>query len=91
MPRTRARVLISGKVQGVYFRGSTEDEARSRGLTGWVRNTREGQVEAVFEGEQETVEGMIAWCHRGPPGARVTDVTVTWEEPRGERAFSVRF
>lgn len=91
MPRVRARVVISGKVQGVYFRGTAEDEARSRGLTGWVRNTPDGQVEAAFEGEQAAVEAMIAWCHRGPPAARVTGVTVTWEEPRGERGFSVRF
>ena len=91
MPRVRARVVISGKVQGVYFRGTAEDEARSRGLTGWVRNTPDGQVEAAFEGEQAAVEAVIAWCHRGPPAARVTGVTVTWEEPRGERGFSVRF
>jgi acylphosphatase len=91
VPRVRARVVISGKVQGVYFRGTAEDEARSRGLTGWVRNTPDGQVEAAFEGEQAAVEAMIAWCHRGPPAARVTGVTVTWEEPRGERGFSVRF
>ncbi len=91
MPRARARVVISGKVQGVYFRGTAEDEARSRGLTGWVRNTPDGQVEAAFEGEQAAVEAMVAWCHRGPPAARVTGVTVTWEEPRGERGFSVRF
>ncbi len=91
VPRVRARVVISGRVQGVYFRGTAEDEARSRGLTGWVRNTPDGQVEAVFEGEQAAVEAVIAWCHRGPPAARVTGVTVTWEEPRGERGFSVRF
>lgn len=90
MPRVRARVMISGKVQGVFFRASAEDEARSRGLAGWVRNTPDGQVEGVFEGERAAVEAMIAWCHRGPPAARVTSVTVTWEEPRGERGFSLR-
>ena len=91
MPRVRARVVITGKVQGVYFRGTAEDEARSRDLAGWVRNTRDAQVEAVFEGEKAAVEAMIAWCHRGPPAARVTGVAVTWEEPRGEQGFSVRF
>lgn len=91
MRLVRARVLISGRVQGVYFRGTTEDEARSRGLAGWVRNTPGGEVEAVFEGEREAVEAMVAWCHRGPPAARVTEVVVSWEEPRGERGFSVRF
>lgn len=90
MPRVRARVMISGKVQGVFFRASAEDEARSRGLGGWVRNTPGGQVEAVFEGEKAAVEAIIAWCHRGPSAARVTGVTVTWEEPRGERGFSLR-
>jgi acylphosphatase len=89
--RVRVRVVVSGEVQGVYFRASTEDEARSRGLTGWVRNNRDGEVEAVFEGEQAAVEAMIAWCHRGPPAARVKTVTVAWEEPRGERGFTVRF
>ena len=91
MGLARARVLISGKVQGVYFRGSTEDEALSRGLAGWVRNTPVGEVEAVFEGEREAVEAMIAWCRRGPSAARVTKVEVSWEEPRGEQGFSVRF
>lgn len=91
MRLVRARILISGKVQGVYFRGTTEDEALSRGLAGWVRNTPGGEVEAVFEGEREAVEAMVAWCHRGPPAARVTKVAVSWEEPRGERGFSVRF
>ncbi|MGH7363948.1 MAG: acylphosphatase [Candidatus Methylomirabilales bacterium] len=91
MPRVRARVVISGKVQGVYFRGTAEDEGRSRGLAGWVRNRPDGQVEAVFEGEKAAVEAVIAWCHRGPPAARVTGVAVTWEEPRGEQGFSVRF
>ena len=91
MPRVRARVVISGRVQGVYFRGTAEDEARSRALAGWVRNRRDGQVEAVFEGEQAAVEAVIAWCHRGPPAARVMNVMVTWEEPRGERGFTVRF
>jgi len=89
--RVRARVIISGKVQGVFFRASAEDEARSRGLTGWVRNAPDGQVEAVFEGEKAAVEATIAWCHRGPPAAQVRSVAVTWEEPRGERGFSVRF
>lgn len=91
MARARARVVISGRVQGVFFRASAEDEARSRGLAGWVRNRPDGQVEAVFEGEKAAVEAVIAWCHRGPPAARVTGVAVTWEEPRGEQGFSVRF
>jgi acylphosphatase len=87
----RAHVWVSGRVQGVFFRGCAEDEARARGVAGWVRNTRDGRVEAVFEGERAAVEAMVRWCHRGSPGAVVSGVEVAWEEPRGERDFAVRF
>ncbi|MFH0810396.1 MAG: acylphosphatase [Pseudomonadota bacterium] len=87
----RAHVLISGRVQGVFFRASTKDEARARGLTGWVRNLPGGAVEAVFEGPRETVEAMILWCHEGSQLAAVREVKVEWQEP-GENFpdFSVR-
>lgn len=71
---TRVRVVIHGRVQGVWFRGWTVDEARARGLDGWVRNRRDGTVEAVFAGEAQAVEGMLAACREGPPAARVTEV-----------------
>jgi acylphosphatase len=77
-------------VQGVYFRSDTRDRARSLGVSGWVRNAPDGSVEAVFEGEEERVQSMVAWCRRGPGGARVDEVLVDWEEPAGERGFSVR-
>lgn len=89
--RVRAHVWIVGRVQGVAFRACTVDEASVRGVTGWVRNTRDGRVEAVFEGERAVVEAMIAWCRKGPPAARVSSVEVVWEEPRGEGGFSVRY
>jgi acylphosphatase len=79
----RARLVIAGRVQGVAFRQSTVDEARRRGLAGWVRNRPDGRVEVVAEGPRPDVEGLAAWCRRGPRLARVDDVTVTWEEPRG--------
>lgn len=85
----RARVRVSGLVQGVYFRAETQARARSLGIAGWVRNTADGCVEAVFEGGEEQVESMIAWCRRGPPGARVDGVAVEWEEPTGEAGFRV--
>jgi len=70
----RLRAVISGRVQGVWFRGWTVDEAAARGLDGWVRNRRDGTVEAVFQGPPETVDAMIALCWQGPPAARVDAV-----------------
>jgi acylphosphatase len=89
--RLRAHVWVSGHVQGVYFRTYAEDEALFRRVAGWIRNSSDGRVEAVFEGEQQSVEAMIRWCHRGSPAARVTGVEVAWEPTRGERGFRVRF
>jgi acylphosphatase len=78
--KVRARVYISGMVQGVFFRSETQDEALRRGVTGWVRNLRDGRVEAVFEGEKEKVAQLIEFCRRGPRGARVTRIDVSWED-----------
>jgi acylphosphatase len=85
----RARVRATGLVQGVYFRAETQARARSLGVAGWVRNAPDGAVEAVFEGEDERVDSMVAWCRRGPAGARVEDVSVRWEEPLGDDGFHV--
>lgn len=89
MKRVRAHVWVSGRVQGVYFRAYAEDEAAFRKVAGWIRNNRDGRVEAVFEGSPAAVEAMIRWCHRGSPAARVTGVEVTWEEVCGDNAFRV--
>jgi len=87
----RAHLAISGRVQGVWYRGSMQDEAERLGLAGWVRNRPDGTVEAEVEGEPGAVEELVAWARRGPRGARVTDVTVQWVEPRSERGgFVVR-
>ncbi len=80
----RRHVFISGKVQGVYFRVYTRDEAARLGLTGWVRNRRDGRVEAVFEGEESAVEEILAWCRKGPPASRVDKVEVVEEPYTGE-------
>jgi acylphosphatase len=85
----RAHVVVHGRVQGVFFRAETRDHARSLGLAGWVRNTSDGSVEAVFEGDRERIESLVEWCRRGPSLARVDDVEVKWEEPQGEAAFAV--
>jgi acylphosphatase len=91
MPRTRAHVYVSGNVQGVYFRATTRDEARERGVGGWVRNLDDGRVEAVFEGPEEDVEAMVEFCHEGSEAARVEAVDVTHEEPEGEEQFRVQW
>jgi acylphosphatase len=81
-------VVVRGRVQGVFFRVETRERARSLGLSGWVRNTPDGSVEAVFEGDRERIESMLAWCRRGPSLARVDDVQTEWEEPVGEAGFT---
>ncbi len=73
-PTERLRVVVSGRVQGVWYRGWTVDEARARGLDGWVRNRRDGSVEAAFQGPAAAVAEMVAACWQGPPMARVTAV-----------------
>ena len=85
-------MFISGMVQGVFFRSETRDEAKKLGVKGWVRNLSDGRVEAVFEGEEKSVKELIEFCRRGPPGARVTDVDIIWENYKGEfRNFEVRY
>ena len=90
MTGARARVVIRGRVQGVFFRAEARDRARSLGLAGWVRNNPDGTVEAVFEGDRGRVDSMLAWCRRGPALAQVDDVEVGWEEPRQEQGFAAR-
>lgn len=80
----RAHLLISGKVQGVYFRQNMKQVARRHNVTGWVTNLRNGKVEAVLEGEDMNVNEVIEWCHVGPSEARVDNVEVRFEEYKGE-------
>ena len=88
--RTRAHVYVSGTVQGVYYRATTRDQARERGVDGWVRNLADGRVEAVFEGAPDAVEAMVEWCHAGSPRAEVDDVDVEYADPQGETGFEIR-
>ncbi|WP_436927391.1 acylphosphatase [Halosimplex amylolyticum] len=88
--RTRAHVYVSGRVQGVYYRATTRDEARERGVDGWVKNLDDGRVEAVFEGPDEAVEAMVEWCHEGSSRARVDDVEAEYAEPDGLDGFEIR-
>jgi acylphosphatase len=92
MDTLRAQVIVHGLVQGVWFRQSTKDFATRLGVVGWVRNLPDGRVEAVFEGEKRKVEEIVGWCHRGPAGARVAKVEVSWEPYAGEfTRFDVRY
>jgi len=88
----RAHVIVHGRVQGVWFRASTKDEADRLGVSGWVRNRQDGSVEAVFEGEKKKVEEIVGWCHRGPSGAAVSQVEILWEPFSKEHGqFSIRY
>lgn len=88
----RLHILIDGRVQGVFFRHTTAEEARKRGLTGWVKNRSDGRVEAEFEGPKNELEDMLEWCRHGPPHADVAHVDSRWESgPERHDAFRVRY
>jgi acylphosphatase len=88
--QSRVRVLVSGRVQGVWFRESCRDAAAAAGVSGWVRNLSDGRVEAVLEGPPAAVDRVVSWCHDGPSRARVDAVETQVEEPVGEAGFRVR-
>ncbi len=87
----RARIVVRGRVQGVFFRAETHDMARRLRLAGWVMNRPDGAVEAAFEGPRRYVEQAIEWCRQGPPAARVKSVDVSWEAPRAETSFEIHY
>jgi acylphosphatase len=86
----RKRVVVHGRVQGVFFRDSARQRAEAAGVAGWVANRPDGTVEAVFEGDDDAVEALVRWMHEGPRGADVERVEVTGEEPEGLTGFDVR-
>jgi acylphosphatase len=86
----RRRVVIAGLVQGVFFRDSTRRLARQHGVSGWVANRADENVEAVFEGEADAVERLVSFSREGPRGARVDSVQVVEEEPEGLDGFAIR-
>jgi acylphosphatase len=86
----RAHVVVHGRVQGVFFRDTTRRRAEQRGVAGWVRNRPEGTLEAVFEGDVEAVEALVAFCRVGPGGALVERLELSEEEPGGLSGFHVR-
>ena len=88
--RVARRVVVHGFVQGVFFRDSTRRKAASRGVAGWVRNRSDGTVEALFEGDADAVDGMVAFAREGPRGAQVERVEVDVAEPEGRAGFEIR-
>ena len=80
----RAHVFVSGIVQGVCFRHYTTQEANDLGIKGWVRNLNDGRVEILMEGEKQTLEKLIQWCHQGPSTAKVSSVEIHWENYIGD-------
>ena len=88
----RIHMIVSGRVQGVYFRAHTREKALTLGLTGWVRNLPDGKVEVVAEGDKSGLEELAAWCRQGPPAACVVSVDLSREEPEGGlEPFSIRY
>jgi len=88
----RLQIIIRGRVQGVFYRASTRDEARQLGLHGWVRNLPDGSVEVLAEGPEVQLLQLLRWCRQGPPAARVDQAIPAWDEPRGELGpFEVRY
>ena len=85
----RVHVMVTGRVQGVFYRAGCAAEARARAVTGWVRNLPDGRVEAVFEGPEREVQEMVDWCRKGPSSARVEKVESWHEEVAGDREFLV--
>ena len=90
--KKRVKLNIRGKVQGVWFRGSTEKEAIKLNIKGWVKNNSDGSVSVVAEGDEEALKTLIQWCKHGPTGARVDDIEVSWLDYRGEfQNFQIRY
>ena len=89
MTEVRCRAIVSGRVQGVYYRDTCRRVARGLGVRGWVRNRSDGTVELVAEGARDAVDDLLAWCRQGPPRAHVTALTITDEAPTGESTFRI--
>jgi acylphosphatase len=87
---SRRRLIVHGLVQGVFFRDTVRQRARSAGVGGWIRNNWDGTVEAVFEGEADAVQRLVDFCHAGPRGAQVVRVEVAEEVPEGLEGFEIR-
>ncbi len=92
MRKQRVHLVVRGRVQGVFYRATTQEKAIELGLAGWVRNRADGAVEVVAEGDREGLEKLVEWCRVGPERAQVTDVDISWESYTGEfREFTIKY
>jgi acylphosphatase len=92
MEKARCHVLVSGRVQGVFFRQNTLEKAQTLNLKGWVKNTEDGKVEAVFEGDKEKIEKILEWMRIGPPLAKVENLEIRWEDFKDEfENFEIKY
>lgn len=92
MEMARAHLFIDGRVQGVFFRTFTREIAHNLALNGWVKNLRDGRVEVVLEGEKKVIQQAIQKCYAGPPGAKVSNIDIQWEQHTGkENGFTIRY
>lgn len=90
--KVRIHILVSGFVQGVFFRDNSQKKAQGLGLTGWVKNLSDGRVEIVAEGEKQKLEDLIKWVNQGPTIAKVDNIEVEWQEYKGEfNSFNIRY
>jgi len=90
--KSRAHLIVQGRVQGVFYRAFTRNAALKLGLSGWVRNLDDGRVEAVFEGDRPLIEEAVGVCRRGPFGSKVSDISLTWEERAEDiSGFEIRY
>ncbi len=90
--KIRAHIFVSGRVQGVFYRESCRKKSLSLGVSGWVKNLKDGRVEAVFEGEKGNVEKMVNWCRKGPIWAKVDSFDIIWEDYKSEFSeFETRY
>ena len=90
--KTRAHMVVSGRVQGVFFRQNTLNKAKELGVFGWVKNLPDGKLEAVFEGEKKKVEEIVNWAEKGPASVEVSDIKVKWQGYKGEfKGFKLKY
>ena len=88
----QAQLIISGKVQGVFYRASCQEVAQRLGLAGWARNLSTGQVEVLAQGEKEKIEKLIEWCKKGPPGAKIAKIDTNWQNIKESLSdFEIRY
>ena len=88
-PMPAVHLLIQGKVQGVFFRASAKEVAEDLGISGWIKNTKEGAVECVADGAEAAIQQFVDWCKQGPSGARVDEVTVSQTDPIKDTGFRI--